>query len=311
MPHHFTYETNDGTMIHAWRWTPTEKTNEVRGIIQIAHGMAEHILRYDHFARFLTQHGFVVYGNNHRGHGKEAKIKGFFSEENGFAKVVDDMRQLTNIIQQQYNDIPVFIFGHSMGSFLTRRYMQLHGINIAGVILSGTAGKQGLLGRIGLWMANRERNKHGATALSPRMNELIFGSYNKKFKPNRTEFDFLSRDERAVDAYVADEQCGFVCTTSFYVDLISGMRTINKANKMMETPLRLPIFMIAGDMDPVGNYGKGVKQLHRMYETLKFRDLSIKLYDGARHELLHETNKEEVYNDILHWLLKRTDYIIH
>lgn len=301
MPAEFRINANDGTEIQGYKWINTQNS-EHKAVIQISHGMAEHILRYDDFANFLTANGFIVYGNNHRGHGPIAGIKGHFAEEDGFEKVVDDMKLITNRIAGEHPNLPVFILGHSMGSFLTRRYVQKYQNTLAGIILSGTGDSQGVMGKIGLFIAKWSKSRNGATTPSPMMDKLVFGNFNKKLKPARTPFDFLTRDATIVDKYVADEHCGFVCTNGFFVDLISGIETINQDGEILKMTVDLPAYLIAGNKDPIGNYGKDVQQVFNKYRKLGMPNVSITLYDGARHEILNETNKEEVYQDILSWL---------
>src|SRR5690625_1203890 len=250
----FYFHAKDQTELNAYRWGKVAE-QQPKAIVQLAHGMAEHILRYEDFCEFLVKNDFFVYGNDHRGHGNTIKApddKGFFAKQNGFEKVVEDMKQLTDIIKDEYPKIPLFILGHSMGSFLTRRYIQRYGKQVDGVIFSGTGGDKGLIGKIGLILAKWERRRKGARTPSPFLNKLTFGSYNKNFTPARTEFDFLTRDQSVVDAYMADDKCGFICTAGFYVDLISGIELIHKKEELEKTPKDIPIFLIAGDQDPVG-----------------------------------------------------------
>lgn len=301
LPEKLIIQAQDDHAIHTYRWQK-EKNIEAKAIIQIAHGMAEHILRYDAFASFLTKENYIVYGHNHRGHGADAKIQGYFSKTKGFEKLVDDMKLVTDAIKETHPNLPIILFGHSMGSFITRRYIQRYGDNVDGVILSGTGGDQGFLGKIGLQLAIWQRKRIGASTPSPFMDKLVFGSYNKKFTPHRTPFDFLSRDDDEVDKYVADPLCGFVCTSGFFVDLISGIEKIHQQVEVSKTPRDLPIHLIAGDKDPVGNYGKGVQQVYKTYKKIGCHPVTLQLYEGARHELLNERNKEAVYEDILHWL---------
>lgn len=299
----FTLKTNDEINMHIYVW----KNNDVetKGIIQIAHGMAEHALRYEAFSEWITAQGYIVYANDHRGHGKtknHEKTKGFFAVKDGFSKVTEDLLLLTKYIQQTHPNVPIFLLGHSMGSFLARRIAQLHGEQYAGMILSGTSGDQKLLGKIGLMLAKLERKLRGPYAKSPLMNQLIFGSYNKNFSPPRTKFDFLSRDERVVEQYIKDDNCGFICTTSFYVDLLTGLDLIHRPEEIEKTPKQLPIFLLSGDADPVGDDGKGVQQVYEQYVNLGLQQVSLKLYEGGRHEMLNETNREEVFQDIANWL---------
>src|SRR5699024_10695235 len=189
----FTYTSSDERKINAYSWQP-EDVSTINAIIQLSHGMAEHIQRYDAFSHFLTQNGFVVYGNDHRGHGHSVTApddRGYFADKNGFELVVDDMFRLTAIAKNTYPDLPVFIFGHSMDSFLTRRYMVKYGKHINGVVLSGTGGDQGFLGKIGLQLAKIEKRRIGARTPSKLLDKLVFGDFNKSITNPRTAFDFL------------------------------------------------------------------------------------------------------------------------
>jgi len=300
----FYFHADDGTKINAYRWESNEK-QAIQGIVQLAHGMAEHVLRYDDFCEFLVRHGFIVYGNDHRGHGGTIEApddKGFFSEQDGFEKVVADLKRLTDIIKKERPEIPIFLFGHSMGSFLARRYIQRYGTEIKGVILSGTGSDKGILGRAGLLLAKWERKRKGARTPSPLMDKLIFGGFNKSFSPLRTDFDYLSRDETIVDAYIEDEKCGFICTAGFYIDLLYGLKLIHKESELKKTPRSLPVFIISGDKDPVGGEGKEAEAVYELYNQHGHEHVSYKLYEDARHEVLNEINKDEVYDDILRWM---------
>ncbi len=300
----FYFYASDGTRINAYRWDNNDQVH-IQGVVQIAHGMAEHILRYEEFCTFLSNNGFIVYGNDHRGHGGTIKApddKGFFAESNGFEKVVADMKQLTSIIEEEQPDIPIFLFGHSMGSFLARRYIQLYGNEIEGVILSGTGGRKGILGKAGLLLAKWERKRKGPRTPSTLLDKLSFGNFNKNFSPTRTEFDFLTRDTEIVDTYINDPKCGFICTTGFYIDLLEGIERIHQEDELEKTPKTLPVFFISGDQDPVGANGIDVETVYEMYLEHGYEYVSFKLYENARHELLNEFNKEEVYEDILRWI---------
>lgn len=298
----FTFDTDDNFKVFARKWVAEEKP---RAIVQIAHGMAEHIERYDEFAKRLVSEGFFVYGNDHRGHGKTAQLNGmpgYFNDEHGFERSVKDMAQLTSIIEGEYPDIPIFLFGHSMGSFLSRRYMQLHGNRLAGAILCGTGGDPGVIGKLGRLITWWEIKKHGRQSPSPKLNNLIFGSYNKAFRPNRTEFDWLSRDEKEVDKYMDDPSCGGIFTTGFFSDLLEGIELINNSQNIKRIPSDLSIFLISGSTDPVGNYTKGVLQTYQRFKQADIDDVTYKFYENARHELLNETNKEEISSDIIQWI---------
>src|SRR5699024_5417350 len=276
----FTFQTDDGNEIQAYRWKDT--TVEAKGIVQIAHGMVEHALRYEPFITFLTAHGFIVYANDHRGHGNTISDeinKGYFAKRNGFEKVVEDTYLLTKIIKEENEKLPLFLFGHSMGSLIFRRYIQQYHHNVSGVILSGTAGNPGFIGKIGLILAKFERFIKGDKKRSPLMDKLIFGNHNKRFEPARTKHDFLTRDEAVVDAYVADPNRGFICTTSFYVDLLEGTLKIHRDTEVAKIPKQLPIFLLAGDDDPVGIYGEGVQAVYEQFLENGLQQVSIKLYE--------------------------------
>ncbi|MRX74178.1 alpha/beta fold hydrolase [Bacillus lacus] len=301
----FTIERNKFN-IRGRKWIPQK---EIIAAVQISHGMAEHIGRYSRFAQQLAKEGFAVYGNDHRGHGSvidKENIRGYFSKEDGFENVTDDLFAVTKLIQQEHPRQPVFLLGHSMGSFLARRYIQKYGDELAGVILSGTSGNPGLLGAAGIMISRFESKRLGEKTPSSRMNTLTFGSYNKKFRRHaRTEFDWLTRDEDEVDRYLNDPDCGGIFTSGFFEDLLYGLKTINLKSNLEQMPKNLPVLLISGEEDPVGNFGKGVKQAYRSYVQAGMKDVELKLYPGARHELLNEVNKEEIDQDILSWILKR------
>ncbi len=296
----FTFKALDGADIFARAWLPST----AKGVVQIAHGMAEHCLRYDWFARELVEQGFAVYANDHRGHGETAPSEdklGYFADKDGWDTVVTDLKSLTDVIREKHPGCPVFLFGHSMGSFLSRDYIAHYGKDLAGVALSGTAGDPGLLGKAGLMVSKTQAFFKGGKSPSPLMDKLSFGAYNKAFAPNRTPFDWLSRDPAQVDAYVKDPFCGFLCSTQFYVDLLTGILKISSPEHIAKTPVSLPIYLFSGSMCPVGENGKGVQKTYQAFQKAGITDLSIKLYDQGRHEMLNEINREEVASDAIAW----------
>lgn len=298
----FSYEAKDGTTIYAQSWSTS---TEPKAIVQIAHGMAEHIDRYDEFARELVKNDFSVYGNDHRGHGKTAGTKenlGYFADEDGFSMVVEDMHQLTLKIREVYPTAPIILFGHSMGSFLARKYIQVYGGELTGVILSGTGGDPGFLGKMGLLLAKNEAKRKGAKTPSPLLDKLAFGNFNKPFKPARSDFDWLSRDQEAVEKYIQDPLCGNISSAGFFQDLFEGLMSIHKPAEIRKTPKDLPIFLLSGSKDPVGNNSKGVLQVYQSYLQAGIKDITYKLYEDGRHEMLNEINKHEVYEDIINWI---------
>ncbi|MHC0036225.1 lysophospholipase [Pseudoneobacillus sp. C159] len=305
-PSIFTYKANDQTEIVAKKWI-REGENNPRAIVQIAHGMAEHIARYDSFAKELVDHNLFVFGNDHRGHGETAKKNdnsyGYFSDEQGFENVVHDMRKLTAIIESEYPQTPIFLFGHSMGSFLARRYIQLYGDRLSGVILCGTGGDPGIMGKIGKMIASLEIKRKGRKTPSPLLNNLTFGNFNNAFRPNRTEFDWLSRNEREVNKYIEDPQCGGIFTAGFFYDFLNGIITINQPTNNNLIPSLLPILLISGADDPVGGKnGSGVIKTMQSLQKVGVKDVSLQLYENARHEILNEINQHEVQKDIIDWI---------
>lgn len=301
----FAIKTVDNIEVHVNEWLPDDKP---RGVVQIAHGMAEHSGRYKRFAEALTAEGFAVFANDHRGHGRTAKSedeRGHLADENGWEQVVGDMKQVTDVIKKKFPDLPIILFGHSMGSFLSRLYAQKHGSLLSGLILSGTGSDPGMMGSIGLGIANRELRKKGKRAKSEMMNKLIFGGYNKAFAPPRTPFDWLSRDVAEVDKYIEDPHCGFIASTTFYVDMIKELKTLDRQENLQHIPKDLPIFLISGDKDPVGGNTKGVLKAFKSLKKAGIEDVTYHFYEGARHELLNETNREEVTKDIIKWIQEK------
>jgi len=303
----FTFNATDGSHVFARAWLP-EPDQKTLAAVQIAHGMAEHSLRYTWFAEKLTAEGFAVYANDHRGHGETARTEerlGHFGDVNGWNQVVEDMKSLNRKITETHENLPVFLFGHSMGSFLSRDYIAEHGSGLKGAILSGTTGDPGILGRIGLMIAKAQAKLSGGKKPSSLMDKLSFGAYSKAFSPVMTPFDWLSRDSDQVDAYIKDPYCGFICSAQFYTDLISGIIKINSMAHIERTPKNLPVYLFAGRMDPVGNFGKGVEETHDAFKKTGIRDLHIKLYEQGRHEMLNEINRDEVAADVITWIKDR------
>jgi alpha-beta hydrolase superfamily lysophospholipase len=299
----FTFMDKGGLEIFVYKWLPDENV-QVKGIVQIAHGMAETAARYEGFARSLTEDGFIVYANDHRGHGKTARDVEKLGDLgiDGFNSMVENMHGLNERIKKENLNLPIFLFGHSMGSFLTQRYICLYGSELNGVILSGSCGKQGIIIDIARLIAKREIKKIGRSGKSNKLDKLSFGSYNNSFKPNRTAFDWLSRDIKEVDQYIADPFCGTVFTAGFFYDFLGGLKSIADNMEIKNISKDLPIYIFSGDKDPVGKNGKGVLKLVKTYKGHGIKDLTHKLYEDGRHEMLNEINKEEVITDVLKWI---------
>ncbi len=275
--------------------------DEMKGIVLCVHGMSEHSKRYEDFALFLNKSKYSVYTYDHRGHGKsllENENKGYLGKD-GFNKMVYDLDVIINHIKEKYPKEKLYLLGHSMGSFVTERYIQLYD-KVDGVILSGSNYGTKML-KFGRFVSKLACLFKGEKKEGKFLEKLSFGGFNKCFSPCRTAFDWLSRDEKEVDKYVQDELCGFTCSNRFYYDFIGGLLTISKEDNIKKINTQLPILIVSGDKDPVGGQGKGVKDLYRILRKY-LSNVELKLYQDARHEILNETNKAEVYQDILNWL---------
>lgn len=302
----FYFKGKEDLNIHVYKYT--SENIKPKAVVQIAHGMSETAIRYKEFAQELTKNGYVVYINDHRGHGITAKTIdniGYLAEKDGFTCLVEDMNILTNIIKEENPDLPIYLFGHSMGSFVSQRYIMEYGDNLAGLILSGSNGKHGKILKVAQLISKSEIKKHGRRHRSKKLDNLIFGGNNKGFKPSKTDFDWLSRDEKEVQKYIDDPFCGVLFTCGFFYDFIKGLQEVEDKENLKKVPLDLPIYIMSGDKDPVGKNGKGVLRLKDRYVNLGVKKVSCKLYEGGRHEMLNEINKEEVIKDIISWLDER------
>lgn len=299
----FYFQSSTGrTSIHALKCVPDGKP---RAVVQIAHGIAEHIDRYRPFMEFLADNGFVVAGNDHLGHGKSIRVpeeQGFFAEKDGWWRVVDDMDKLHDIMSKEYPELPYVLFGHSMGSFLTRTYLIKHPDKYDGVILSGTGHQSPALVLGGNAAASVMAKLNGAMGDGTKLDSLAFGSYLSKIENPRTKFDWLSRDAEQVDKYIADPLCGFVGKIGLYRDMMQGIKFITDKKNIAQMNKEKPVYFMSGDGDPVGDYGKGVVRAYKAFCDAGLHDVFMRLYPGGRHEMLNETNKEQVYQDILNWL---------
>ena len=219
----FSFIDKEGKEIKCYKW---ESEGEARGVIQISHGMTEYACRYDYVAKKFSENGFIVYAHDHRGHGETSKSeeeRGYIADKEGFDLLVEDVKELSDIIKKENEELPLILFGHSMGSFVSQRYIELYGDKIDGVILSGTNGRPDPITKLGIIISRDEMILRGRKAKSKVMDKLSFGDFNSNFKPNRTDYDWLCSVDEEVDKYIADPQCGFVCTTSYYYDLIRGL----------------------------------------------------------------------------------------
>lgn len=302
MKKEFYFPSSDGyNQLHVVEWLPE---GEPKAVLQICHGMVEHIQRYDEFARFLTKQGYYVVGHDHLGHGKSVASLdklGFFHKEHGNDYVIRDIHQLRKDTQRKYQAIPYFIMGHSMGSFLTRQYIGLYGAGINGAIIMGTGDQPNLVLGAGRFLCKVVAAFRGWEYRSKLVDSLAAGGYSKQFKGE----SWLSRNRANVEAYKSDPLSGYRFTVNGYYHMFLGMSRMNKQEKAEMLPKELPIFFVAGDKDPVGNCGKSVQKVFERYKDYGMEDVEIKLYRDDRHEILNEYDKEQVYRDLLNWLDKR------
>ena len=296
----YTFRSADGvTPIHVREWVPD---CDINGVVQIAHGINEYIGRYADFARFLASKGFVVVGNDHLGHGESVlspDCLGFFALDDGWYKVVADMEQLRELTAAKWPEAPYFLFGHSMGSFLTRTYMiRYPGAKLSGVILSGTGQAPAPVVAAGRFLCDGDMLKNGPTHRSETIS-------NVAFEPKRTKYDWLTRDEAVVDAYAKDPLCTFTPTTSLFRDMMYGLSIIGRQRNLAKMNKDLPVYFMSGDKDPVGGDGVQVAKVYSMFVRAGMKDVFYKFYKDGRHEMLNESNRDEVYRDILNWLFKK------
>ncbi|MDQ0427735.1 alpha-beta hydrolase superfamily lysophospholipase [Planomicrobium stackebrandtii] len=275
------------------------------GHVHIIHGMAEHVGRYAEFAEYLANRGFIVSGHDQRGHGKTAErngVQGYFGDRDGFGRIVEDAHAIIAEVQHATGNLPLILFGHSMGSFVTRRYMQLHSEEISRVVLSGTGGDPGTAGKLGLAVAIASAKTRGKQEPSKTLGKMTFGSFNKPFKEDGSPYAWLSRDKEAVAKYEADPLCGFESTNQFYIDLFSGLAVINKPAEIAKIREDLPVLLISGSMDPVGNNGKGVFSSANQFVDAGMANVKVYLVEQGRHELLNEIDRHSHFELIGDWM---------
>lgn len=304
MKKEFTFPSADKkTVIHAEEWLPE---GEVRGVVQIVHGMCEHIERYDDFASFLSKNGFYVTGNDHLGHGQSVtgtEKLGYFEDGMQSGALIKDMRQLHLMTAERFPGVPYFILGHSMGSFLTRRYIAKYGEELAGALILGTGYTPYPALAFGMRLCRITASGKGEEVRSKAVQNLAFGNYNRSFRPARCDYDWLTKEEEVVDRYLQDPYCAYRFTVNGFYGLFRNIWFAQK--EVGSTPESLPVCILSGSEDPVGSNGKGVVKVFREMEKAGVRDLYIRLYPGDRHEILNETNRLEVYEDIKDWLEAR------
>lgn len=299
----FQISSSDGLLLKGNHWT-CEKP--AKAIVQLSHGMAEHIDRYDSFARYLNDQGIEVYGHSHRGHGKTAKTKddlGYLADRNGWDLLVNDLIEVSGMIRENTPDLPLFILGHSMGSFAARNALRRQAQLYSGAVIIGSGWQYTPSIHLAKSVSKMVKAVSGDRTRSKLMDKLLFSNYNNSFPNSRTSFDWLSRDHEMVKEYVDDPYCGYLCTTSFYHDLITGVSRVMKTTGLEHVPKDFPILVTSGDKDPVGQNGRGVKKVVDNFKRNGLRKVDLKLYPEGRHEILNEMNRMIVFEDISQWIL--------
>lgn len=298
----FFYDSRDNkSKIHAIKWMPDE--NPV-GIVLIVHGMAEHMGRYEHVAEFFCSKGFIVAGNDHLGHGdsSEGSVRGYFCKQDPATVVVRDVHRLKKAIQTEYPSLPIFIYGHSMGSLITRNYLTKYGSGVQGAIICGTL----MMPKPTIWAMGIVLSVltlfQGSRHVSKLMNSMAFGNYCKRIENKRTDFDWLTRDVDMVNRYIADSKSGFVFTLNGFATLKALLLRLHDKKLLDRIPKNLPVLFIYGGQDPCGEYGVAVKKVIEQYKQLGIKDISQIEYEDCRHELHNELNKDEVMKDVYEWI---------
>lgn len=303
----FYYDSRDGKhKLHAIRWIP--ESSKPVCIVQIIHGMAEYIDRYDEFARFLAGKGILVVGDDHLGHGKSVQIGepyGYFCKEDAATVLVRDEHRLKKLTQELYPGVPYIIFGHSMGAFIARNYLLRYGTGIQGAVICGTGMKTKATLAAGKAVAALQRLFCGDQHVSRLLDKLAFGAYNKRVKNPETSFDWISRNRENVQRYMADPLCGFTFTVNGFRTMFDLIGNLLEQEELARMPKELPVFFIAGEADPVGDYGESVKKVCQSFQELGMEKVQLKLYPEERHEILNEEARQEIYMDVYRWILQR------
>jgi alpha-beta hydrolase superfamily lysophospholipase len=306
----FFLKMSDGTEIAVNRWIPTGK---IKAIVQLSHGMNEYSMRYQNFGEFLAQNGYVCNAHDHRGHGKTAEraqqngsgISGYLADKNGFQYVTEDLHEVTEQLKSDYPGKKIILIGHSFGSFITQSFIENYGRTIDSCILCGTAGPRPVLAYSGFFLVSiiaLVKKKYRSSLL----NKAAFGAYNKHIPNAVYSHEWLSRDLELIKKYEKDPWCNFIPTVYFFRDMLQGLCIIHSSKNIKKLPQELPVCLLCGSEDPVGNYGRSVQKLYEIYKSNGVKHVELKLYPGARHELLNETNKQEVKDDILDWIKRTT-----
>ena len=294
------YPSKDGkNTVHACLWLPQGKA---KAVVQLIHGMCEYAERYAPFAQFLNEHGYIVCADDHLGHGKTAKTEedlGYFNDQRDYNIVVEDIHELKLTVQKQTGELPWLVLGHSMGSFFCRKYISVYGDEFVGAVIMGTGFKSSITLNTALSAVKASARSHGWRYRSNTIKKLAFGSYNKKFRPARTGNDWLSKNPQNVDAYENDPLCGFDFTNNGYFILFSIIKQACSKPVINAVPKNLPVYFVAGALDPVGDYGKGVIRAVNKFHKAGVKSVSLTLYEDSRHEILNDDCKQQVQKDLL------------
>ena len=299
----FWYDSKGAGKIHGCRWAPE---GEIRGVVQILHGIAEFVERYDDFAEFLNSHGFLVVAEDHMGHGQSINgegIQGYF--HGGWFTAIEDSMQLMADTMAEFPGVPYILFGHSMGSFMARTILcKYTDSGLTGAVICGT-GWQPAFALPALIKVIDGICKKDETKPNEMLQKMVFGSYNKRVEHPRTPFDWLTRDAKIVDAYIAHPLCGFTASAGLLREMMKGILFIEQKENLQNMNKTLPVFFIAGGDDPVGPYGKGVYTAAEEFKKAGMEDVSVRIYPMGRHEILNEINRKDVYEDVLRWIEKK------
>lgn len=301
---------SDGNEIWVNRWIP-DNENEIKGVIQLHHGLSEHSLRYDRLGNVLTELGFVLNAYDMRGHGKtaenaEAKGTGKFgklADKDGFNRVVEDLHETIDNLKKEYEGKKIVLLGHSFGSFISQAYIEDYGKDIDGCILCGTSGPKGMIVDFGKIIVNIAALFCGKDSVLKSLKQISFGSYNNRIKNPVSDLAWLSQNEDNIKIYEMDKWCGTELTTSFYKDMLTGLKRIHNKNNIKKIPQNLPVMFIYGTDDPVGNYGKSILKLAEIYTNDGLDSVTVKAYENDRHEIFNEADKETVEQDVINWVL--------
>ena len=302
MPHSsFWLQATDGTSLYVNQWLPAQAP---RAVLMLAHGMAEHSARYARFADFLNLHGIGLFGHDQRGHGQTAQhgLLGHYADHHGWHKVVGDLASLNHHIRQQFPRTPILLYGHSMGSYIGMAYLMQHSCSLQGAILSGSNYQASPLKYLAARsIARLESLRQGRRGRSRLLNWLTFGRFNQACQPRHSAFDWLSRDAAEVQRYLDDPLCGFLCTNQLWLDLLGGLLQISQMEQLAQIDPQLPLLVTGGQCDPVSQ-GRRLQELAEALRLAGAQQVSLHVYEQARHELLNEINRQQVSEDLLAWI---------